>query len=198
MVELRDFSHLNIKPYIPSPQGKELYSDMKNNFEVGIDYSDMGDFYKIISNSGNSSSFSDSFIACPGGAYRSQRIGKYLDRQGIDLVDRRCTRGFTIRGLAGLIEEGTIDDNGFIIPKSFDRPIKVLLLPLNVKYECSDEEVLFDLVAAFLMLKFKTPDREIKLNIIIINGDEGDSRAYHNKYYNEDLGPAPEVKDDEI
>lgn len=193
--QLRDLSQIQgVKSFTPSPEGKELCSDIKTNFDVRLDYVEIGDFYERLSNPSPTSLslLSESFVACPGGTNRSPRIGKYLDRQGVILSDKRCTKGFTILDLSKLVKDGSIDKNGFITPNGFENPIKVLILPLDIKYQCSNEEVLSTLVSSFLHLKSKNPNRNIKLNILIINGGENDSRKYHREYYQEDLGYATE------
>lgn len=183
---------MRAKPHVPSPDAEWIFDGLKS-FNIQVDCIDFETFFEDLSRTSPSQkeAFANSFAACPGGTFRSARVTRYLDHIGIKLSDSRGKSGFTIQNLSQLMENGSIDDNGLVIPERFTNPIKTLFLPLDLENECKDE-IVVGLFCGILKLKQRYPDKPVNLRIVIINGDEDDSRKYFRQHYEENLGNAPE------
>ena len=159
--------------------------------KIPIYKTSINEFYNaltVLYQSGQVSKIDGSIDVCISAGYRSPLVNSNLHEAGVVVPkimpkDKRA-RGFAIEKLAEGVRKGKITDDGFLLPNGFLYPVKNLFATIDPRGSESDN---LSLLVKQIHYKYEDSHKPVKLNVIVILGEENELIKRGKKFEDEVL-----------
>ena len=159
-----------------------LFADLQKSPEIKISWIGVENLYKVLLSPQRADvlPLENVFVTCVLGQDRSPIIASHLQNNGATFASEACLNGFSIHNLPKLIDAGNVDEDGFIKPKGFGKSVQRLFVSSSF---CDNwDKVFIEFITSISKLRKRNPQKEVKLDIVVVEGTGVEVCKCHTKY----------------